>query len=88
MSKYMLYAYMSINMYVYFLLPFYVFHLWGIWHLSGTVDWTIHNCILRGGETVLSEAVHAVGEVLGSTLLDHAFMAHLREEVGDKVSDH
>ena len=83
---------------------------------GGTVDWTVHECILRGRgggqggpragaqgcrshaagsdvgcgadameQTVLSEAVHAVGEMLGSTLLDRAFMTHLREEVGSEV---
>jgi hypothetical protein len=80
---------------------------------GGTVDWTVHECILRGeikGEqdtmggnqavqrgtesseaseqTVLSEAVHAVGEMLGSTLLDRAFMVHLQDEVGAKVGQH
>ena len=74
---------------------------------GGTVDWTVHQCIQRGGlgaqagepddggdgedggagrQSVLSEAVHAVGHVLGSTLLDKAFMSHLREEVGAEVS--
>ena len=51
----------------------------------GTVDWTVHECVPRGGQTVLSEAVHAEGGLLGSTLLDRAFMAHLRGEVGEQV---
>ncbi len=57
--------------------------------LSGTVDWTVHEVIDRGGQTLLAEAVWAVGEVLGSTLLDAAFMTHLKGEVGEEVrGDH
>eukprot|EP00798_Chlamydomonas_sp_ICE-L_P030765 gene30765-35804_t len=40
---------------------------------GGTTDITIHTVESRGGELVLAEATHAVGEMVGATIIDTGF---------------
>lgn len=41
--------------------------------LGGTVDITLHECVARGGQVVLAEAVSAAGGHFGSTTIDANF---------------
>eukprot|EP00798_Chlamydomonas_sp_ICE-L_P030760 gene30760-35798_t len=53
---------------------------------GGTTDITIHTVESRGGgELVLAEATHAVGEMVGATTIDTAFMNIYKQKVGEQA---